>query len=403
MKRKVTSFERSQLPAWSSIACSVLNDVRNRKIFVNCGDSSTFLMESECIRAISQTVRESPVRNLFLSCIIGAEQQSPGSSYVAMSMISGTTCDHDVGRRFQIHQLRESLSMMIGAQCTGIVMDAITLAGRRGKIILDASESQSTEISCGTQVCKWRPESAYFTSLNQQKVSVQNCKVVFVDGIIESVSECHRLFHDSCEKGLAVVIFARGFAEEVVATAAVNMQRRTAQVIPIPIPFDEVGVNGMGDLAGCFAAELISSDKGQLVSSIDLESCASADRISCTSAGTEIELKDSRTTHVIQRLTSKLGCVDHHQSDLIRRRLDVLGNNAVCIKVGHETKSLRGIQRDRIDFGIRYVKSCMEHGVLNFDGMLLPSSSVRFGSAGLRSFESIIGNSKVMLEVEGCG
>lgn len=362
------------------------------------------LVESESIRAISETIKESPFRNLLLKCVVDVEQRSPGSSLVALSVLSGAKVENEIsGLRFSIQQLHSSLNFLIGKECADIVMQAITIAGRKGKILIDGNESQATEISYGTQICRWKPELSYFTAVGQSKISVQDCRVIFIDGIIETVSECHRLFNDSYEKSIPIVIFARGFSEEVIATAAINMQRKTAQVIPILIPFDEVGVNGMGDLAGCFSAELISSDKGQLISNVDLSSCVHANRISCSHLGTEIEFKDSRTMLVVQKLMSKLQVGEQQQSDLVRRRLDALGSNAVTIRIGSERKSICGIQRDRIDFGIRYVRSCMIQGVTSFNNLMLPAKSVKLGYECSNSFQKLLQRSNLVLEVDRCG
>lgn len=401
MKRKIVTLERSQFQSWSSIARSVLESIKERKVFLNLNDSSTSLTESDCIRAVSEICDESPARNLLLKYMVEAEQQSPGSSFVFLSCVSGDqTLPQQFGSRFTVENLRKSLNLIIGTGPSSIVMDSISLAGRKGKVILDANRSQITEISYGSQICKWKPSSNYFLSINQSKVSVQGCRVVFVDGIIESVSECHRLFNESYEKKVPIVIFARGFAEEVDATAAINMQRQTAQVIPILIPFDEVGVNGMADLANCFSAELISSDKGQLISNIDISSCPTASRISCSNLGTEIEFAGNNVDEVIKKLTLRLRNDEQNQSELIRRRLDALGNGSVTIKIGNEKKSLAGIQRDRIDFGVRYVGSCMKYGAVNFQGIMLPRKSLEAGIKCAESFKKILQNCRVMLEVE---
>lgn len=401
MKRKVNRIERSLLPSWRSIALSILDRVQNRKIFINLGDSSTTFTESECIRAVSETLEESSVRNLLLNCMVNAEQLSPGSSYVTLSLIANDNAVSAVqGKRFSIDDIEKSLNKIIGPDATSIVIEAVKIAGRKGKILLQNNSSQVTEISYGTQICKWKPESSYFSSINQSKVSVQNCRVVFIDGIIESVAECHRLFQSSYEERIPLVIFARGFAEEVVATASVNMQRQTAQVIPVLIPFDEVGVNGMGDLASCFNSDVISSDKGQLISNIDIKLCATANRISCSHVGTEIEFKDNRVNDVVKNLTSRLNKESDHQSDLIRRRLEYLGSGAVTIKVGSEKKTLRNVHQDRIDFGIRYVRSCMIHGVCKFNGTIMPAKSISSGIECSESFKKLLRTSAVTLEVD---
>jgi len=305
--------------------------------------------------------------------------------------------------KFRLETLEDSLSTLVGQEATSLCLDAVKLAGRKGKIMLDPSVSSQSEICHGTQVCHWRPDQSFFLSLGQSRVTLSNCRVVFIDGIVESVAECHHLFNESYERKVPIAIFARGFSEEVIATAAINVKRQTAYVLPITIPFDEVGVNGMGDLANCFQSELISSDKGQLVSGIKIDECARAIRISCTASGTEIENENDSSSKVILSLTRKLSSSDTLQSDLIRKRLSYLGAGMVTIKVGSEKKSLVGIQRDRIDFGLRYIKKCMADGVVKLDRFYLPASSIKAGEACARSFQSIVQNCSVILEVDKCG
>lgn len=401
MKRHVRNIERSLLPQWSAIARSVLDGIENRKIFINLGDASTAFTECECIRAISETVDESPVRNMLLNCLVNAETQSPGSAFIALSLIADS-CNLEVsaGRRFSVENLQTSLRNLIGSDAAEIVVEAIKISGRKGKLVVQNSSSQLTEITYGTQICKWKPDPSFFSSVNQSKISVQNCRVVFVDGIIESVSECHHLFQSSHDDHTPIVIFARGFAEEINATAAINMQRQTAQVVPVLIPFDEVGVNGMADLANCFVSELISSDKGQLISNIDVKSCKLASRISCSHVGTEIEFQDNRVNEVVKNLTSRLTKNDDNQSNLIRKRLEYLGSGAVTIKIGSEKKSLKSIHQDRIDFGIRYIRSCMIHGVSKFNNKVVPAKSIVAAIECSKSFRNLLQNSAVILEVD---
>lgn len=404
MKTKVTVLERSSISKWDSIARSILKDIKNRKIFVNLNDSYTFLNESESLRAVSVSLAESSIRNLILKCMVDAESRSPGSAFVFLTEICNSKpYVSDVGYRFSVENLRSSLSSIIGRDDTDLVLDAVILAGRKGKILIDPNHSQVTEINFGTQTCKWKPDPSYFTALNQTKVSVENCRIVFIDGIVESVSECHKIFHESYEKKTPIVMFARGFSEEVNATAAVNMQRKTAQVIPILIPFDEVGVNGMADLASCFLSEVVSSDKGQLISNIEIDQCVLAERISCSHLGTEIEHRSNRNSDVVNRLTLRLKDNDQSQVELLRRRIEAIGSNSVTIKIGKENKSMTGFRKDRVDFGVRYVASCMRYGISNFDGIFFPSKSVQVGLECAKSFEKVLENCGIILEVDRCG
>ena len=284
MKRKIADKSKISTKMWRNIISNSLSDLQNEKIFVNFGDSSAVLSKSDCIRAVSETIPESAVRNLLLKCLLDAENQSVGSSFIMLSLLAGNEPEKGtVGKRFTMDQVRSSLKFLTDSLSSRISIESTIIAGRQGKVMLDSNISQQTEVSYGSQSCRWKPDESFFSTIGSSKVAVQNCKVLFIDGIIESVSEIHHLFHSSYEEKTPIVIFARGFAAEVIKTAAVNIQRQTAQVVPILISFDEVGVNSFGDIASCFGSDVISADKGQLVSSLDLNQSVKVDRITVTS------------------------------------------------------------------------------------------------------------------------
>jgi len=169
------------------------------------------------------------------------------------------------------------------------------------------------------------------------------------------------------------------------------------------ISFDEVGVNSFGDIASCFGSDVVSADKGQLVSSLDLEQCVKVNRITVTSKSSEIEFHDNLVDSVVERLSKKLSISDAGQSDLIKKRIDALGTGSVTIKIGTDQKNLLGIQKDRVDFGIRFVKSCLSHGIIVINGKMMPSTAVKNGIKCSKSFMGILSNCGATLEIEKCG
>jgi hypothetical protein len=404
MKRKLSNKGQPKFHSWELVASSVVEGIRNGNIYVNFGDSSTILLPSDCVRAVSEIVPESAIRNLLLKCLLDAESQSVGGAFATLSIIAGAKFQSEsFGRRFILENLKNGLSSMIGSVESNIVFDAISIAGRRGKVMLDASDVQKTELTYGTQVCRWKPPQSFFEAVGQSKISVQNCKVVFIDGIIESVAECHKLFQISYETRTPIVIFARGFSEEVIATAALNVKRQTSQIIPVLIPFDEIGINALGDLASCFGSEAVSSDKGQLISNTDVSGCKTAERITASLSATEIEFKNNMIDDVTRKLSARLSNCDENQSKLIRQRINSLGTGSVTIKIGSDKKSLSGLQRDRVDFGLRYVKACMSSGVIDFCGLTLPITAMNSGKKCSDSFKEIVQKCGAILEVDRCG
>jgi hypothetical protein len=405
MKYKTTIKPgKNSIKAWKKIAYDIVSMLQRQELFVNLGNTSTALMESECIRAVSETIPENAERNLLLKCMLDAENMSAGGSYALLLHLSGIIDECETtGLRFNLSDLQVALSKFIGKMASNIVSDAVKIAGRNGKIFLDSSEPQVSEISFGTQNCKWAPPESFFTTIKLPKASVQNCRVAFIDGIIESVSECHKIFQWSYDTKTPVVIFARGFAEEVIATAGVNLQRQTAQVIPILISFDEIGVNSFGDIASCFGSDVISADKGQLVSSLDLEQCVNVNRITVTSKSSEIEFQDNLVDSVVERLSKKLSISEVGQGELIKKRISALGTGSVTIKIGADQKNLSGIQKDRVDFGIRFVKSCLSHGIISINEKVMPSISVKNGIKCSKSFMDTLSSCGASLEIEKCG
>jgi hypothetical protein len=83
--------------------------------------------------------------------------------------------------------------------------------------------------------------------------------------------------------------------------------------------------------------------------------------------------------------------------------LKALGSSLVTIQIGNDKKSLAGLQRDRVDFGLRYIRKCMRDGVVKFNDFYLPASSIDTGLDCARSFSSIVENCGAVLEVDRCG
>ena len=158
MKYKAILHTHSTLKLWQNVAREIVLKLKKKEIFLNLGNSSTNLLESECIRAVSETIDESPIRNMLLKCMLDAETTTAGGSYIFLLHLAGLFKEEEIfGRRFKIDEVKSSLLLLVGHLASDIVTEAIKIAGRNGKIFLDTFESSKTEISFGTQSCKWSP------------------------------------------------------------------------------------------------------------------------------------------------------------------------------------------------------------------------------------------------------
>jgi hypothetical protein len=93
-----------------------------------------------------------------------------------------------------------------------------------------------------------------------------NYKIVIIDGVIQHVSEVHHLLHDSAENKSKYAIFCYGMSEEVKQTIINNNKRQITNIFPICLNFDEKSLNVLNDIAVLHGVDVISSNKGQTIS-----------------------------------------------------------------------------------------------------------------------------------------
>lgn len=387
---------------------NLVKGLESGTLFINMNDSSCIAAKSDCVRVASQVLTPGPLKNMVLRCIMDAESASAGGGFVFLKFLSMKDrkflTKSKQNRRFSLLDLEKSLAHLSDDRSAKIAIESFKRAGRDGKIVLDKAESTKTEIIFGSQQCSWHPSQEFFSNLKSDRISVNQPRLIFIDGIIESVSECHKIFQDSNENLRSYVIFARGYAGEVISTAAINAIRGTAHIIPVEVPYDEVGCNALADLATGFRADVISSLKGELVSSIDLESCPVIERATSYHRFTELESLDNNMSKVVSHISEKIKSASVGEEEILRKRMSALGAGTLTIRIGKDKKSLSGISRDRIDFCIRHCVSSLKSGISELSGRMYPSSSIEIGRKAAVSFlETISKNGAILVEDKLCG
>lgn len=405
---KTSEAARREAAQLFSEISTLVSDLENGKLFVNLNDSSYVASKSDCLRIASQVLSTGPLKNMLLRCMVDAESTSAGGSFVMLKFLSlkdkNSFIESIKNRRFSLLELEKSMSSASDEKSAKVVIESLKRAGRDGKIVLDKSDSTKTEIVFGSQQCSWHPSIDFFSSLKSSKASVNYPKLVFIDGIIESVSECHKIFQDSNENLTPYLIFARGFSNDVVTTSAVNFQRNTAQVIPIEVPYDEVGCNALVDLATGFGTDVVSSLKGELISSVDLSQCPKIEKATAFVNFVELESLKNNMSKVVSYLSERIKSSSSAEEEILRKRISSLGAGALTIRVGKDNKSFAGTSRDRIDYCIRYSVASLKSGVCNFHNGVYPFSSIEAGKKASDSFLQVLSkNGAILTEDKLCG
>jgi hypothetical protein len=240
-----------------------------------------------------------------------------------------------------------------------MLTDALELAGFGGRIIVEKTHAlmPSVELSRGYSfdtVAAW-----------QLTARLEQPRALVIDGYIEQVSEIHHLLEAANEAKEPIIMFVRGLSQEVLHTLKVNFDRGSLKVVPIIVKFDLEGINSVNDLAIVTGCDLISSNKGDLISAIKFES---APRIEAALVyPNKVVLQHSATRarvaeHVafLRDKRSKSNVIED-VGKLYDKRIRSLSPSHVVMRLPDNKDFVRVSQS--IDVALRTIKSLVDHGV----------------------------------------
>lgn len=240
-----------------------------------------------------------------------------------------------------------------------LVRKSIQLAGFGGRIIVEKTHSTipSIELSRGYSFeigCDWLTNQI-----------VENPRIVCIDGFIEEVSMIHTFLSEASESKEYVIMFTRGMSDDVMHTLKVNYNRGTLKVIPIKVTFDLEGINMMNDLAVVTGSNMISSNKGDLISSVRFNTLSKVEKVVLYHDKIIIQNSSTYNEVVAQIETLK---TKREKSDILdirelyEKRIRCLSPNYVIIRIPDDKDYVANSQL--IDYSLRTLKSIVDKGVV---------------------------------------
>ena len=343
------------------------------------------------------------VRNIILECVKGIETSSGFSGWISL-----LTCIEGIKkfsryRRFigdkeqridtknDINSALQGLAVMSRPTdfahlkkivstclrdklCENIVLDAYDLVGADGQIFIhkDVSHDTVLELISGYKFsCKIDPRFIAATKIEKWDRTAP--KMFIIDGIIESVSEINRILEDASNKKYPGVLMARGFSEEVIATLSVNYLRGSLDMLPLAPTVGIENINTLTDIAVVVGGDIVSSNKGDLVSSIDPEETRHVDRVTSDLRGILIQNEPTKkwiSAHINHLLKKR---DDEEMSDkvnLINLRLASLTSRYCHIRVGKHLEDKLPFLIGRIESGIKIGREISKFGIIDVSSAL---------------------------------
>jgi hypothetical protein len=246
-----------------------------------------------------------------------------------------------------------------GERAHHIFLEALDLAGFGGKIVVEKTHAgvPSVELTHGYA---FDVKPAWDVNLK-----LENTRIFVIDGYVESVSEIHHLLESQAVKKENSVIFLRGMSQDVIHTLRVNFDRGTLTAIPVIVNFDIEGINTLNDVAIITGCDVVSSNKGNLISSIDYNSATIVESVTLYPSKVVIQHKKtslSIATHVnfLKNKRMEKSAVED-MGKLYDKRIRSLTPNQVIIRLSDDKDFIKTSQS--IDLALRTVKSLIEYGV----------------------------------------
>jgi hypothetical protein len=285
---------------------------------------------------------------------------APGGSHLGLVMPQAHPASAvDVDRIVQVHTKRAC------PRTAAMLRRALDLAGFGGRIIVEKTHSPTASVEL---------VRGYTFDLQQLlpiDASFLHARIFCIDGYVESVSEVHHLLEAASEAKEPCVLFVRGAADDVKHTLKVNYDRGSLRVLPIGVRFDLDGMNTLVDLSVVAGCDLISSLKGDLISSVKFHEAPYVDqvtvyrgRVIVTNSATHAAVA-SHVVNLRERRTDE--SVDD-KGVLLDKRIKSLSPNHVVIRLPDDKDFVTSSQA--IDYALRAVRSAIDYGVTD-DGHLV--------------------------------
>lgn len=344
---------------------------------------------SEHIPASKETLH---TRNMVLNAVSNAEARCAGSGIVTMAVACdviltlGGKSGQDATADAIYQWTRRQLERSHRCQTTDALEimrlfdgDTASLSLAK-KILRSCSSNASISIESSGEITQVKEVHGHmfpcrlpdlFTGASNiaGRKHLDGPRVIVIDGMVERMSEIDDVIRGSYESRTPLVLFARGFDPEVQNTLAKNYLAGNLVAVPVCVPYDELGANLLNDVSIVCGADLVSSLKGELISSRKWKDLKAIDSTLITSG--RVTIINETTADSVRRQRYHLGekkktCAGA-ESEIVDRRLQCLMGKGVIANIGSDMGDLRGLYSDRVGSHIRLFRNCARQGITRLD------------------------------------
>ena len=306
------------------------------------------------------------VQEIVLGHAVASERLGPGSLTRFIDLLGhDTDQEGDVRQVLGRHATVDDVFRIID-DCAlssrpivgAMLREALVLAGFGGRIIVEKTNASVPSVELV------RGYTFDLSPCFQVDFSFVQPRVACIDGFVESVSEVHHLLEAAASAKEPCVVFLRGASDDVVNTLRVNYNRGSLRVVPMVVRFDLEGMNTLVDIATISGTDVLSTHKGELISSLDFSGLPVVEQVTAFRGNTVIQESKTAarvTAHVTRLRQRRAEELVTDIAPLLDARIRSLSPNHVVIRLQADNDFV--VNSQAIDQALRAARSCIERGL----------------------------------------
>tara|TARA_Y100000034_G_C6754033_1_gene335405 strand:- start:206 stop:826 length:621 start_codon:yes stop_codon:yes gene_type:complete len=149
---------------------------------------------------------------------------------------------------------------------------------------------------------------------------------------------------------------------------ATNWMRGTLRVLPICVPYDIEGINTLKDIAVITGTDVISSLKGELISTVNFHDIVEIPKF--IYGNNQLVIENNSTSIQVKRHVQDLKklileSLESEKRKILSNRIRGLLSRCVYIKLDDSLFEKKGIYIDRLEMGVKMSKDISRFGLVD--------------------------------------
>ncbi|HEX7350767.1 chaperonin GroEL [Brachybacterium sp.] len=278
-----------------------------------------------------------------------------------------------------------------------LLAEAFDKVGKDGVITVEESSTTAMELDFteGMQFDKGYISPHFVTDADRQETVLEDAQVLLHQGKISAVADILPLLEKVVEGGKPLFIIAEDVDGEALSTLVVNKIRGNFKGAAVKAPaFGDRRKAMLQDIAVLTGAQVITSDLGLDLKTVDTDVLGQAGRVVITKDSTTIVGGAGDDQAVADRVAQIRAEIENTDSDWdrekLQERLAKLAGGVSVIKVGAHTEVELKEKKMRIEDAVSATRAAIEEGIVAGGGSaIVQASSVLADGLGLEGDEAV--------------